>query len=74
MKRRGTDDLEILHVAHYLGYYETPKGCTVRDVADRAGVSVATAQRRLQRAERAAVGQLLAVRYSINQPTGGINQ
>jgi predicted DNA binding protein len=42
---------EVLKMAVALGYYDTPRGCTVEDLAEAFGVSKAAAHKRLKSAE-----------------------
>jgi hypothetical protein len=42
---------EVLKMAVALGYYDTPRGCTVEDLAEAFGVSKAAAHKRLKAAE-----------------------
>jgi predicted DNA binding protein len=42
---------EALRVAHGLGYYETPRGATTSEVADRLGCAPGTAAEHLRKAE-----------------------
>jgi hypothetical protein len=57
---RGTIDTEalltdaqrdLLDTAVGAGYYDTPRGCTLTELADRVGVAKSTASERLHRAE-----------------------
>lgn len=42
---------EVLKMAIALGYYDTPRGCTIEDLAEAFGVSKAAAHKRLKAAE-----------------------
>lgn len=42
---------EVLKMALALGYYDTPRGCTIEDIAEAFGVSKAAAHKRLKAAE-----------------------
>jgi predicted DNA binding protein len=42
---------EVLKMAVALGYYDTPRGCTIEDLAEAFGVSKAAAHKRLKAAE-----------------------
>jgi predicted DNA binding protein len=42
---------EVLKMAVALGYYDTPRGCTLEDLAETFGVSKAAAHKRLKAAE-----------------------
>ena len=43
---------EVLRIALEAGYYDQPKGATIKELARRAGIAPSTFQEILQRAER----------------------
>lgn len=51
---------EILKIAHALGYYRTPRGCTLDDVARTLGISANAIHKNLSAAEQKIVGAYLA--------------
>jgi predicted DNA binding protein len=50
---------EVLKMAVALGYYDTPRGCTLEDLAEAFGVSKAAAHKRLKAAENKIVAQFV---------------
>lgn len=51
---------EILKIAHALGYYRTPRGCTLDEVARTLGISANAIHKNLSAAEQKIVGAYLA--------------
>ena len=51
---------EVLRVAHALGYYQTPRGCTLEDVAQTLGVSANAVHKNLVLAESKLISAYLA--------------
>jgi predicted DNA binding protein len=43
---------EVLRIAHALGYYRTPRGCTLEDIAATLGVSANAVHKNLTAAEQ----------------------
>lgn len=54
--------LETLRIAHDAGYYETPKGVKLDDLAEHFGVSKAAIHSRLKAAERLVIGDWMETR------------
>lgn len=50
---------EVLKMAVALGYYDTPRACTVEDLAETFGVSKAAAHKRLKAAENKVIKEFI---------------
>lgn len=53
--------MEVLRVAHALGYYRTPRGCTLESVASTLGVSANAVHKNLVLAEAKLISAYLAI-------------
>lgn len=51
--------VETARVAHRMGFYDSPRRCTLDDIAQDVGVSKSTVHHRLHPVERHALGQFL---------------
>lgn len=51
--------LEVVRVAYSMGYYETPRNCTLRDLAEVFGISKAAVHMRLRSAEEKIIEELV---------------
>lgn len=51
--------LEVVRVAYSMGYYETPRNCTLEDLAEVFGISKAAVHMRLRGAEEKIVEELV---------------
>jgi predicted DNA binding protein len=51
---------EVLRIAHALGYYRTPRGCTLEDVAATLGISANAVHKNLTAAEQRIIQEHLA--------------
>jgi hypothetical protein len=51
---------EVLRIAHALGYYRTPRGCTLEDIAARLGISANAVHKNLTAAEQRIVQDFVA--------------
>ncbi len=49
----------LLRLAVDMGYYATPKGCTLEDIADRVGLTASPVHKRLKKAEQVLVSSHL---------------
>lgn len=58
-----TRQLEVLRVAHALGYYQTPRGCTLEGVAKTLGVSANAIHKNLVLAESKIIGAYLSASF-----------
>lgn len=55
---------ELLLAALAYGYYDTPRGCTLTELADRVGVAQSSASATLHRAEECIVKQFAKAQFS----------
>lgn len=51
--------LEVVRVAYSMGYYETPRNCTLEDLAEVFGISKAAVHMRLRGAEEKIIEELI---------------
>jgi predicted DNA binding protein len=58
-----TRQLEVLRVAHALGYYQTPRGCTLEGVAKTLGVSANAIHKNLVLAESKIIAAYLGASF-----------
>ncbi|GEM_PF-5101492 len=58
-----TRQLEVLRVAHALGYYQTPRGCTLEGVAKTLGVSANAIHKNLVLAESKIISAYLGASF-----------
>lgn len=59
---------DLLALALEKGYYETPRECTLTELADAAGVAKSTASERLHRAESAVIRRFAAESPAMDDP------
>lgn len=63
-----TAQRDLLALALEKGYYETPRECTLTELADAAGVAKSTASERLHRAESAVIRRFAAESPAMADP------
>lgn len=55
----GPKVMEVMNAALRMGYYEEPKGCSARELAEEVGMAPSTVSRKLRTMERAGLQALL---------------
>ena len=55
-------DLETVTLAVRMGYYESPRQCTMEDIAEALGITKSAVYHRMSKVERRVLEDLLAVR------------